>query len=325
MAAIKMRELLEAGVHFGHQAKRWNPKMKPYIFGERNNIYIVDLQKTVRKFEEAYRFIVETVSHGGRVLFVSTKRQAQATIEKESNRVGMPFVTHRWLGGMLTNFRTIRKSIEKWEGFEDAKASGEWQTLPKKEAIRLDKARKKLERNLLGIRTMTRLPSALFVVDPKKEAIAVHEANKLGIPVVAIVDTNCDPDMIDYVIPGNDDAIRAIRLLTSRIADAVQEGSMMRKEALQEDVKPVSRVAVPAVSRAPSPKAPPEALSSAVPVAKAASAQLEAVSQAEKVAPEANPTQEPPKEEAAPVVEEPPKEEEPSNTEAPQAEAPQPA
>jgi small subunit ribosomal protein S2 len=220
--------------------------MKQYIFGERNGIYIIDLQKTLQKFKEAYRFVVELSAKGGRVLFVSTKKQAKNTIEEEAARCGMPYVTHRWLGGMLTNFRTIRKSIEKWEALEEAKNSGEWDSLPKKEAMRHEKVRKKLERNLIGIRSMTRLPDAIFVIDPKKEIIAVHEANKLGIPVVAIVDTNCDPDMIDYVIPGNDDAIRSIRLITSKIAEATLEGAMTRKEQIEADARPVSRVEIPA-------------------------------------------------------------------------------
>jgi small subunit ribosomal protein S2 len=248
VAAIQMRQLLEAGVHFGHQAKRWNPKMKQYIFGERNGIYIIDLQKTLQKFKDAYRFVTELSGRGGRVMFVSTKKQAKNTVEEESARAVMPYVTHRWLGGMLTNFRTIRKSIEKWESMEEAKTSGEWDQLPKKEAMRYEKIRKKLERNLIGIRSMTRLPDAIFVIDPKKEIIAVHEANKLGIPVVAIVDTNCDPDMIDYVIPGNDDAIRSIRLITGKIADAILEGSMSRKEQIEADARPVSKVEIPAAA-----------------------------------------------------------------------------
>jgi small subunit ribosomal protein S2 len=279
MATIQMRQLLEAGVHFGHQAKRWNPKMKQFIFGERNGIYIIDLQKTLLKFNDAYRVVTELSSRGGRVLFVSTKKQAKTTIEEEAARAGMPYVTHRWLGGMLTNFRTIRKSIEKWETMEEARSSGEWDTLPKKEAMRLDKIRKKLERNLSGIRGMSRLPDALFVIDPKKEVIAVHEANKLGIPVVAIVDTNCDPDMIDYVIPGNDDAIRSIKLITGKIADAILEGSQVRKEQIEADARPVSRVEMPSarVAPAPAPAAAPApvAASAEAPSAEAGEEQAE--------------------------------------------------
>ncbi len=224
MSAITMKELLEAGVHFGHQAKRWNPKMKKYIFGERNGIYIIDLQKTLKLFKEAYDFVRDTASQGKDILFVGTKKQAQDAITEEAKRCGMYYVSSRWLGGMLTNFTTIRKSIDRLKKIEKMKEDGTYEKLTKKEVAALEKERTKLEKILSGIKVMPDLPSAVFIIDPRKEAIAVHEANKLGIPVVAVVDTNCDPDNIDYVIPGNDDAIRAIRLMASKVADAVIEG-----------------------------------------------------------------------------------------------------
>lgn len=224
MSAITMKELLEAGVHFGHQAKRWNPKMKKYIFGERNGIYIIDLQKTLKLFKEAYDFVRNTAAQGKDVLFVGTKKQAQDSITEEAKRCGMYYVSSRWLGGMLTNYATIRKSIDRLKKIEKMKEDGTYDKLTKKEVAGLEKERAKLEKILSGIKTMPDLPSVVFVIDPRKEDIAVHEANKLGIPVVAVVDTNCDPDNIDYVIPGNDDAIRAIRLMASKIADAVIEG-----------------------------------------------------------------------------------------------------
>jgi len=224
MAYLTMKQLLEAGVHFGHQTRRWNPKMKPYIFGARNGIYIVDLQKTVKLFKDAYDFTVRAVAEGQEVLFVGTKKQAQDSIFEESGRAGMPFVNHRWLGGMLTNFQTIKRRIERLHELEAMKADGSISRFPKKEILQMEREIERLKKNLGGISGMTRLPGALFVVDPRKEHIAVSEARKLSVPVVAIVDTNCDPDEIDYVIPGNDDAIRAIRLLTSRIADACLEG-----------------------------------------------------------------------------------------------------
>ncbi len=233
MAYVTMKQLLEAGVHFGHQTRRWNPKMKPYIFGARNGIYIIDLQKTVRLFKVAYEFVVETVANGGNILFVGTKKQAQESIYEEATRCGMPYVNHRWLGGMLTNFHTIQKSIDKLKKIESMFEDGTIERLPKKEILKLEKKRQKLERNLGGIKDMEGLPSAVYVVDSKYEQIAVKEANKLGIPVVAIVDTNCDPDGIDYIIPGNDDAIRAIRLLTSLIANAVLKGKELHQEAVQ--------------------------------------------------------------------------------------------
>jgi len=230
-----MKQLLEAGVHFGHQTRRWNPKMKPFIFGERNGIHIIDLQQTVKLFDVAYDFIVDTVANGGKVLFVGTKRQAQDTIKEEAERCGMYYVNHRWLGGTLTNFRTIRQSIEKLKRLEEWFADGTIERFPKKERLKLERLRQKLERNLGGIKDMEELPQVIYIVDPKKEHIAVLEARKLEIPIVAIVDTNCDPDLIDYIIPGNDDAIRAIKLLTSKIADACVEGRTIWEEKLQAE------------------------------------------------------------------------------------------
>ncbi|NLW59973.1 MAG: 30S ribosomal protein S2 [Firmicutes bacterium] len=224
MAVITMKQLLEAGVHFGHQTRRWNPKMAPYIFTERNGIYIIDLQKTVKMVEEAYHFIRETVANGGTVLFVGTKKQAQDAVREEATRCGMFYVSQRWLGGMLTNFATIRSRVERLKKIEQMAEDGSFTVLPKKEVLQLERERERLEKFLSGVKEMNRLPDALFVVDPRKERIAVAEARKLNIPIVAIVDTNCDPDEIDYVIPGNDDAIRAVRLLSATIADAVLEG-----------------------------------------------------------------------------------------------------
>jgi small subunit ribosomal protein S2 len=224
MAALTMKELLEAGVHFGHQTKRWNPKMQKYIFGERNGIYIIDLQKTLKKFREAYAFVRELAASGGSVLFIGTKKQAQDTVLDEATRCAMFYVNQRWLGGTLTNFETIRKSIARLKKLEEMKEAGEWERLPKKEALELDRERQKLEKALIGIKAMEQLPSTVFIIDPRKEKIAVAEAQRLGIPIVAIVDTNCDPTGIDYPIPGNDDAIRAVRLITSRVADAILEG-----------------------------------------------------------------------------------------------------
>lgn len=235
MARLTMKQLLEAGVHFGHQTRRWNPKMKPFIFGERNGIHIIDLQQTVKLFDVAYDFIVDTVANGGKVLFVGTKRQAQDTIKEEATRCGMYYVNHRWLGGTLTNFRTIRQSIEKLKRLEEWFEDGTIERFPKKERLKLERLRQKLERNLGGIKDMEELPQAIYIVDPKKEHIAVLEARKLEIPIVAIVDTNCDPDLIDYIIPGNDDAIRAIKLLTSKIADACVEGRALWEEKLQAE------------------------------------------------------------------------------------------
>ncbi|HAA90272.1 MAG: 30S ribosomal protein S2 [Thermoanaerobacterales bacterium 50_218] len=223
MPVVTMKQLLEAGVHFGHQTRRWNPKMAPYIFTERNGIYIIDLQKTVKKVDEAYNFVKEVVKQGKSILFVGTKKQAQETIKEEAERCGMFYVNVRWLGGMLTNFATIRKRVERLKELEKMEEQGYFEVLPKKEVMKLKAEKEKLQRFLGGIKNMDELPGAVFIVDPRKEKIAVAEARKLGIPIVAIVDTNCDPDEIDYVIPGNDDAIRAVRLLTSKIADAVLE------------------------------------------------------------------------------------------------------
>src|SRR3989441_9004900 len=221
---ITMRQLLEAGVHFGHQTKRWNPKMKPYIFGARNGIYIVDLQKTVRLAREAFKFVSDVCSRGGSVLFVGTKKQAQDAVVEEATRSGQFYVVNRWLGGTLTNFKTIKSGIDRLKALEKMAADGTFEKLPKKEVAQLENEMEKLKKNLGGIQEMTRLPGCLFVIDPKKEHIAIHEATRLGIPIVALVDTNCDPEGIDYVIPGNDDAIRSIRLFCSKIGDAAIEG-----------------------------------------------------------------------------------------------------
>jgi small subunit ribosomal protein S2 len=235
MSQITMKQLLEAGVHFGHQTKRWNPKMKPYIFGARNGIYIIDLQKTVRYFKNAYNFVRETVQNGDKVLFVGTKKQAQDAIAEETVRAGQFYVNNRWLGGMLTNFSTIKGSIDRLKKIELMSQDGTYSLITKKEALELERERAKLEKSLGGIKGMNKLPGAIFIIDPKKETIAVQEAKKLGIPVVAVVDTNCDPDDIDYIIPGNDDAIRAIRLFAARMADACIEGQQGREANLRSD------------------------------------------------------------------------------------------
>lgn len=235
MAILSMKQLLEAGVHFGHQTKRWNPKMKPYIFGARNGIYIIDLQKTVSLFEGVYRFIVDLVANGGRVLFVGTKKQAQDSIEEESRRCGMFYVNKRWLGGALTNFKTIKNNIHKLKELEAMKADGRIEQLSKKEALDVDREIAKLEYSLGGIKDMEKLPGVVFIIDPKKERIAAAEARKLGIPSVGLLDTNCDPDDIDYVIPGNDDAIKAIRLFSAKIADACIEGKRKFEERIQAE------------------------------------------------------------------------------------------
>jgi small subunit ribosomal protein S2 len=224
MSAVTIKELLEAGVHFGHQTKRWNPKMKKFLFGERNGIYIIDLQKTLKRFEEARDFVQDIAARGEALLFVGTKKQAVEAIQEEAGRSGSPFVNRRWLGGTLTNFQTITRSISRLKQLEDMKATGKFEAFSKKEILRLDREMDKLNNALLGIKAMEQLPGAVFIIDPKKERIAVREARRLAIPVVAIVDTNCDPDEVDYPIPGNDDAIRAIRLITSRLAEAVMEG-----------------------------------------------------------------------------------------------------
>ncbi|MBI5627782.1 MAG: 30S ribosomal protein S2 [Candidatus Rokubacteria bacterium] len=235
MASLTMKELLEAGVHFGHQTKRWNPKMQKYIFGERNGIYIIDLQKTLKKFREAYAFMRDLAAGGGTVLFVGTKKQAQEAVLEEATRCGMFYVNHRWLGGTLTNFATIRKSIARLKKLDEMKETGDYERLPKKEVLGLEREREKLEKTLAGIKNMERLPSAVFIIDPKKETIAVEEAKRLAVPIVAIVDTNCDPTGIDYPVPGNDDAIRAVRLITARMADALNEGrGTLAKETGEE-------------------------------------------------------------------------------------------
>lgn len=231
MAVISMKQLLEAGVHFGHQTRRWNPKMDRYIFTERNGIYIIDLQKTVKKVEEAYNFVRQIASEGKTVLFVGTKKQAQDSVRDEARRSGGYFVNQRWLGGTLTNFSTIQKRIERLRALETMEMDGTFEVLPKKEIILLRKEQERLEKFLGGIKDMKKLPGALFIIDPRKERIAVAEARKLGIPIVAIVDTNCDPDEIDYIIPGNDDAIRAVKLLCNKMADAVVEGSQSGEES----------------------------------------------------------------------------------------------
>ena len=231
---VSMKSLLEAGVHFGHQTRRWNPKMAPYIYTERNGIYIIDLQKTVKKLEEAYAFVRQLSENGQTLLFVGTKKQAQESIASEAQRCNMFYVNNRWLGGMLTNFRTIRTRVDRLNQIDRMEQQGQFDVLPKKEVIRLQHEREKLEANLGGIREMKKLPGALFVVDPRKEHIAVSEARALGIPIVAIVDTNCDPDEIDYVIPGNDDAIRAVKLIAGKLADAVLEGRQGEQDAQGE-------------------------------------------------------------------------------------------
>ena len=253
MAVVTMRQLLEAGVHFGHQTRRWNPKMKRFIYGERNGIYIIDLQKTMGAIESTYGFLRDTVAKGGNVLFVGTKKQAQESIKTQAERVGMPYVNFRWLGGMLTNFTTIYRRLQRLKELEAMVATGATEVLPKKEVLRLAHEREKLERNLGGIRDMTRLPAAVWVVDTRKEHIAVTEARKLGIPVVAILDTNCDPDEVDYPIPGNDDAIRAGSLLTRIVADAVAEGLRLRSVYASEAA---GKEGAPAIAASPADEEP---------------------------------------------------------------------
>ena len=244
MAAVSMKQLLEAGVHFGHQTRRWNPKMKEYIFTERNGIYIIDLQKTVKKVEEAYLFVRDIAAEGKDVLFVGTKKQAQDSIKEEAERVGMYYVNNRWLGGMLTNFKTIRKRIDRLTQLHKMEEDGTFDLLPKKEVSKLKNEMDKLEKFLGGIKEMKKLPGALFVVDPRKERIAIAEAKKLNIPVVAIVDTNCDPDEVDYVIPGNDDAIRAVKLIAGAMADAIIEGRQGEQGVAAEEEADAAEEAV---------------------------------------------------------------------------------
>ncbi len=241
-----MKELLEAGVHFGHQTKRWNPRMKEYIFGERNGIYIIDLQKTLKMFKEASKFVQDLAAEGRIILFVGTKRQAQDAIAEEAQRCGMFYVNQRWLGGLLTNWITVQKSVKRLKELDEMATDGRYDLLPKKEVIKLERERKHLQANLAGIKNMTRLPDAIFVIDSNKEQIAVRESRKLGIPVVAVVDTNCDPSEVDYVIPGNDDALRAIRLFTSKISKSIAEGVHSRDDKNAADIQAVAEAA-PAV------------------------------------------------------------------------------
>jgi len=236
LANITMKELLEAGVHFGHQTKRWNPKMKEYIFGERNGIYIIDLQKTLKMFKEASKFVQDLAADGKIILFVGTKRQAQDAIAEEATRCGGFYINQRWLGGLLTNWVTVQKSVKRLKELDDMATDGRYELLPKKEVIKLERERKHLQANLAGIKNMNRLPDAIFVIDSNKEQIAVREARKLGIPVVAVVDTNCDPTEVDYVIPGNDDALRAIRLFATKISDSIAEGAQMMNDKRDADV-----------------------------------------------------------------------------------------
>src|SRR5512141_183195 len=247
-----MKELLEAGVHFGHQTKRWNPKMKEYIFGERNGIYIIDLQKTLKMFKEASKYVSDLASEGKTVMFVGTKRQAQEAVAEEAKRCGMFYVNNRWLGGLLTNWVTVQKSVKRLKELDEMATDGRYELLPKKEVIKLERERKHLQANLAGIKELPRLPDAIFVIDSNKEQIAVREARKLGIPVVAVVDTNCDPSEVDYVIPGNDDALRAIRLFTSKISESIAEGAQLMTDKQVADMQAgVARQAELAATEAP--------------------------------------------------------------------------
>ena len=314
MAVITMKQLLEAGVHFGHQTRRWNPKMKKYIFGARNGIYIIDLQKTLRQFKESYRFIRELSASGGKIMFVGTKKQAQEAIFEEAQRCGMPYVNHRWLGGMMTNFATIKKSVTRLKKYEAMEEEQNWGGLTKKEILNLTKEREKLSKFLEGIKEMGKIPEAMFVIDPKREEIAVKEARKLGIPVIAVVDTNCDPDMVDHVIPGNDDAIRAIRLFASKVADAVIEGQQLVGAGEVGVVEAPAAEAVPAAAPEAAPaEEPAKEAAEEAPVEEAPAEEAPA----EEAATEEAPTEEAPTEEAA-------KEEAPTE-EAPTEEAPEAA
>lgn len=259
MANITMKELLEAGVHFGHETKRWDPKMKPYIFGARDGIYIIDLQKTVQMFREAYQFVRDTAAKGEPVLFVGTKKQAQESIREEATRCNMFYINHRWLGGMLTNYQTIKKSIDRLNRLEQMRNEEIFDLLPKKEIMQLEKERNRLEKSLGGIKMMDRLPGAVFIIDTRKEKIAVNETRKLGIPSVGIVDSNCNPEEITYPIPGNDDAIRAIRLLSSRMADAVIEGRQEYERQLQQQMEEESPAPTTGEEELAAPPIPPEA------------------------------------------------------------------
>ncbi|MGA7290635.1 MAG: 30S ribosomal protein S2 [Terriglobales bacterium] len=251
MANITMKELLEAGVHFGHQTKRWNPRMKEYIFGERNGIYIIDLQKTLKMFKEASKFVQDLAADGRIILFVGTKRQAQDAIAEEAQRCSMFYVNQRWLGGLLTNWVTVQKSVKRLKELDEMATDGRYDLLPKKEVIKLERERKHLQANLAGIKNMTRLPDAIFVIDSNKEQIAVRESRKLGIPVVAVVDTNCDPSEVDYVIPGNDDALRAIRLFTSKISESIAEGVHARDDKQMADIQAAAEPEVAVEAAAP--------------------------------------------------------------------------
>jgi len=251
LATITMKELLEAGVHFGHQTKRWNPKMKEYIFGERNGIYIIDLQKTLKMFKEASKFVQDLATDGRIVLFVGTKRQAQDAIAEEAQKCGAFYINQRWLGGLLTNWVTVQKSVKRLKELDEMATDGRYELLPKKEVIKLERERKHLQANLAGIKNMNRLPDAIFVIDSNKEQIAVREARKLGIPVVAVVDTNCDPTEVDYVIPGNDDALRAIRLFTSKISESIAEGAQLMTDKQVADMQAASDAAQAAADAAP--------------------------------------------------------------------------
>jgi len=248
LATITMKELLEAGVHFGHQTKRWNPRMKEYIFGERNGIYIIDLQKTLKMFKEASKFVQDLAAEGKIVLFVGTKRQAQDAIAEEATKCGGFYINQRWLGGLLTNWVTVQKSVKRLKELDEMATDGRYELLPKKEVIKLERERKHLQANLAGIKNMNRLPDAIFVIDSNKEQIAVREARKLGIPVVAVVDTNCDPSEVDYVIPGNDDALRAIRLFTSKISESIAEGAQLMTDKQVADMQAASDAAQAAAS-----------------------------------------------------------------------------
>ena len=280
MPVVSMKALLEAGVHFGHQTRRWNPKMKPYIFTERNGIYILDLQRTLKEIDSAYRFVRNVAAQGRPVLFIGTKKQAQESIASEAERAGQPFVNQRWLGGMLTNWVTMRKRISRMVQLENMEADGTMASLPKKEALKLRGELEKLDRNLSGIRNMSDLPGAVFIVDTKREAIAVAEARRLRIPIIGLVDTNCDPDDVDYVIPGNDDAIRAVSLITRVIADAAVDGRAVIERATQAPaVAPVSPAAHPVPGAVPAPAAAPEAAAAVeapAPVVAAPVAEVEA-------------------------------------------------
>ncbi|MDX6527845.1 MAG: small subunit ribosomal protein [Blastocatellia bacterium] len=273
MVTVTMKELLEAGVHFGHQVRRWNPKMKEYIFGERNGIYIIDLQKTQKMFREALQYVSNMVAEdrGKTVLFVGTKRQAQDAVREEAERSGQYYVNQRWLGGLLTNFQTVQKSIKRLKDLDVMQTDGRYEKLTKKERIKLDRERQSLEKVLSGIKSMTRLPDLVFVIDVRKEEIAVAEANKLGIPVIAVVDTNCSPEGIDYVIPGNDDALRAVRLFAARIADAVMEGQQMLTEGGATDEGPAGEEKPVAASSDPESATPPAAVETGEPATESAS------------------------------------------------------